>query len=381
MQSPSREGGFCYIIQKLLFFPNKGERRNMERLLHYFTDGVKSCILGGKIGMEVETQFLNADEPDISPCFGPNRFKQGKPISVAKSQAILKTFASRHGEVTETKGNFIAEIRDHKGNRLLYELGRHNIELATVPLQRDDLIPKTREVLERLYRIGGEVGAYPYFQPILQTDEDLLVVPDERDAAWIRVDGREALKPLANISAVQFTIPVCLDEAIICLNRLREHLVSYFLPWYPQDHVWKRYIRESQAGYDPLRYGGHDYFIGLEDYCRKLSQHHFVDIEKNRLVPIDQISDLNIPLYLRSIWWYFRLKRYGDQLCIEVRPLGRYGDEKLEEQLDTILAIMLAGKRPLKMDLGGERRGALISRSPKYRARPDGPEYYDKGWV
>lgn len=51
------------------------------------------------------------------------------------------------------------------------------------------------------------------------------------------------------------------------------------------------------------------------------------------------VLDLNVPLYLRSIWWYFRLKRYGNALCIEVRPMPRRDDEDIKRQFQKVLEI------------------------------------------
>ena len=302
----------------------------MERLIRYFTKGVKSSFLGGKIGAEIETSFVD---------------RSGRPITLEQSQKILSAFARKFDAKTVKKGSLVTEVRDYRGNRILYELGWQNIELATPPEERAFLIPRARFVLEQLYAIARQVDAYPHVAPIIESEKDLLVVPDERDAGWVRIDGREALKHLARISAVQFTVPVGLHEAILCLNRLGAHM-DWFRKQYPQDQIWRRYIEESHAGYQFLRYGGPVFFQDLKDYCEKLAQHHWVDAKRNKLVPIFGKHRLNIPLYVRSVWWYFRLRRYGDQLCIEVRPLGRYRDKKLAEQLDVVMTIMQTGKLP-----------------------------------
>ena len=36
-----------------------------------------------------------------------------------------------------------------------------------------------------------------------------------------------------------------------------------------------------------------------------------------------------IDLFLRSVWWHYRLRRYGDTLALETRPFARRGDEAL----------------------------------------------------
>jgi hypothetical protein len=292
----------------------------MERLLRYFTEGVESCAVAESVGIEVETSFV---------------YESGTPISVEDSQRMLRWLcAERRWKIRKVRNQLVTEISDYMGNVLLYELGQQNIELAAAPSTAERAVVETLKVLNSLYDAAKTVGAKPYHAPVLQTDENLLVIPDERDAVWLQLDGRPALELLARISAVQFTISVSPENAVACLNKLGRY-INTFLADYPQDEHWRRYIRESRAGYHPLRYGGPLFFRNLEDYCFQLSQHDVV--VGPRLVPFESVAEMDIPLFLRSIWWYFRLKRYGKRLCIEVRPLARRDDGRIEEQLKTVL--------------------------------------------
>lgn len=281
----------------------------MKRLVEYFLDDVVSFVRDRKIGVEVETQFLD---------------KSRKPITVGVSQAIVRELVVNHGwTISKKKSWLITEIVAPDGDKILYELGRHNIELATSVLSRNEVWRFTQTKLNQLYAVAEHYEAYPFFGPIVKTDENLLVIPDERDAVWLALDGKDALNLLARCSAVQFTIDISPVEAIGYLNVLGS-AIDVFLRDYPQDALWRRYIAESPAGYDPSRYGGPLIFRDFEDYCYQLSKHKVV--VGSQLVPFEEVSDLDIPLFLRSVWWYFRLKRYGRQLCIEVRPLARKND-------------------------------------------------------
>lgn len=293
----------------------------MRKLISYFTDGIKSYTLE-TVGAEVETQFVDGNR---------------NPISVRTSQQILSHLAENGWDVAYRKGCLITTLADKRGNRILYELGRHNIEVATAVSTPENVIATAQRCLNQLYEAGNVSGAYPYRAPILDGDEDLLVIPDERDATWLELDGRTALAPLARTSSVQFTVSVSLSEAVNALNRLGRRL-DVFMDDYPQDQVWKRYIRDSSAGYRPDRYGSQDAFESLDDYCRALARHDVV--RGTRLVPYSSVPDVDIPLYLRSIWWHFRLKRYDDALCIEVRPMARRADELFSRQLATVLDIV-----------------------------------------
>ncbi|HHH12510.1 MAG TPA: hypothetical protein ENJ77_01385 [Candidatus Moranbacteria bacterium] len=293
----------------------------MRKIKEYLTTTAASRTLE-TIGAEIETQFVDS---------------AGKPISLSRSQQMLEILSCEKWQIAERKGKMITALVDRNGHRLLYELGRHNIELAAAPTTVKDLPKILRDCLGQLYRAAETVGAEPYFAPILPGEEDLLVIPDERDADWLRLDGREALRPLSRISSVQFTISVRTEEAVDILNRLGER-IGRFLDDFPQDIIWKEYIANSRAGYLPDRYGGPPRFESLDEYCRLLARHR--PVSKGRLSSLERLSSTEIPLYLRSVWWHFRLKRYEKSLCVEIRPLARRTDRYWEERLEEILTII-----------------------------------------
>lgn len=293
----------------------------MQRLTSYFADGITSRTLQ-TVGAEVETQFVNQD---------------GNAIPTQTSQHMLNYLAENGWTVDCRKGNLITTLSDQNGNKIFYELGRHNMEISTMASTPTRILDVTHECLTQLYESAHRFGVQPFFGPILQGDEDLLIIPDERDAIWLELDGRDALAPLARTSSVQFTISIAPHEAIRILNKFGEH-ISSFLKDFPQDTIWKRYIMNSSAKYLSSRYGGPLLFESLEDYCRALTRHDVV--QGARLVPFQDMSNLEIPLYIRSIWWHFRLKRYGNALCIEVRPMARRIDEQFQHQLEKVLAIV-----------------------------------------
>src|SRR3989344_5867235 len=189
---------------------------------------------------------------------------------------ILRTMCEKHDwYVRQFKGNLISEIGDGVGNKILYELGRQNLELASKPDNRKLTLSFMSRALETLHRAAYKHEAFPFFGPVLDTQEDLLVIPDERDAIWLELDGREALELLAKISAIQFTVSAPLGSAISCLNMLGEN-IGKFLKYYPQEEYWRRYIKDSKANYHPMRYGGSLFFESIEDYCQKLMKHDVV---------------------------------------------------------------------------------------------------------
>ncbi|MFZ2125051.1 MAG: hypothetical protein WA087_00645 [Candidatus Saccharimonadales bacterium] len=295
----------------------------MKRLIRYFSDGICSRTLQ-TVGAEIETQFVDRD---------------GNAVQTATTQQILANLAKEGWEVDCQKGDLITALVDSMGNKIFYELGRHNIEVATIAIAPDSVLSVTNQCLSQLYAAAERFDAKPYFAPILNGIEDLLVIPDERDAIWLQLDGRDVLAPLARTSAVQFTFSVAPTDALPILNRFGNQIDS-FLANYPQDAIWKKYVANSAAGYLPNRYGGPLKFESLTNYCQSLARHSVV--QGPHLVSLANIDSLNISLFLRSIWWHFRLKRYNNALCIEVRPLPRLADDQIPNQLQMVLDIVRA---------------------------------------
>lgn len=272
----------------------------MNRLLEHFTNGTGCTGSGASVGIEIETQFANAD---------------GEPISTTQTDALLG-----------------AEI---PGCSVKLELGRQMIELNVAPESNFNLLwGKTRRSLDELYAVARRLGCVPVFAPtpFANWSDPLLYVQEERDAVWVALDGEWALEHLCRCSSVQFTIDVNPTDAIGWINRLwqaRFHEGEYT----GNDVLWRRYIAESHFGYRSDRYGGPEGFEDLGNYVAHLAEHKVVMHQGTPCrKSIADVLDLNIDLFLRSIWWHYRLRRYGDSLTIEIRPFPREEDEEIPRQ-------------------------------------------------
>ncbi len=315
----------------------KSFKNGRDYLLSYFTHDLGDYPTGSSVGVEVETQFV---------------YEDGRPISVETSQAILRDLLYSNSDPTPwkietSKNSLVTEIKDSEnGTRILYELGRHNIEISFSPFsayflnntENGRLMNPVRFQLNYLYASAAKFGAHPLKQPILETEEDLLVMPDERDATWLKLDGRGPLNLLARTSSVQFTIDVTPGDSWKLINFLTREM-PLFLSDYPQDALWKRYIKESPAGYEENRYGNSGVtFESLAHYSEVLSG--FKVVSGTRLVAGSEARDFNIPLFIRSVWWHFRLKRYGRKLCLEIRPFARRLDGEIPNQWNRLLSLI-----------------------------------------
>jgi len=303
---------------------------HVSHLADHFNCGLteQSWARGRKhmIGIEVETQYFTA---------------VGSPMSLEQSRRLLDGLLGTSSEWRYedlVKRNTLA---NKYGDRIQYELSRHNIELSIAPRPRYLLLSETLSLLNEMYEVAASIGAFPYFGPLFETDENLLVIPDDRDATWLKIDGTDALKGLAATSSVHFTFDVPREQAVRCLNRLGAN-VKAFLADFPQDVIWKIYRSSSPAGYADGRYGGPLEFGSINSYCLSLMAHDVVTPDGLKSHRLEDFgfrlkTRADIDLFLRSVWWYFRLRRYGQRLCIEVRPLARRTDADLERQLKLVL--------------------------------------------
>lgn len=292
-----------------------------QDLIKHFTSSLNQEFRGW-IGAEVETHFVDS---------------VGQPITTSCSQDIFKGLEKYGWQVFATKGSLVTELR--KGDaKILYDLGRQNIEISGEPATSDKLWDETMVLLHELYCSAEQCRAYPLFEPIVETSEDLLIIPDERDASWVRLDGKEALSLCAKTASVQFTIETNGPQhAIEVLNYLadkREEMLARNP--YPQESMWRKYIATSLAGYRNDRYG----VVrpsSIEDYVEMLSRHCVV--MNGKLIPFEEgVQDID--LFIRSVWWNFRLRRYNNRLCIEIRTLARRTDKDGQRDLDTVLSIL-----------------------------------------
>ncbi len=270
-------------------------------LLTHFTKGTERTETGRYIGAEIETDFLMED---------------GSPIPEEVTRDILRAAEGQ-------PSTFSYKL----------ELGRQKIECSFVAQPNiHTLFHQMERGLNWLYKVAANYGAQPFFEPVVNWDGNLLYVQEERDEIWVQLDGRRALEHLCRCSSVQFTIDVNPEDAIQMIN----NLWCYQLPipeYRPNHEKWLSYLADTQANYRVDRYGGPPGFYDIDDYVRQLMMHDVV-MHKGRSVQlkVDQVSDLNIDLFLRSIWWHYRLRRYENRLVVEIRPLPRQRDEDISEQ-------------------------------------------------
>ncbi len=114
---------------------------NAQDLVQYFTRGLNGLYeLGKTIGIEVETQFVDLD---------------GRAIQTEIAQQIFHGFVSGGWKVATRKGELLTELVSPGNDRLLYELGRHNLEISAAPRSVDAAVPAVLRLLAA--RLGAWV--------------------------------------------------------------------------------------------------------------------------------------------------------------------------------------------------------------------------------
>ena len=268
-----------------------GLSRWQEQLRSWFLQGTERTQSGQHIGLEVETDFAD---------------RSGHAITSSVTEVLLATPAPR-------------------GVTLSLETARQKIELAvSASATASEAIERAREALQWLYRTAAPLGAFPCFIPEFDSSESLLHPVTPRDEAWVRLDGRPALEHLCRCSSVQFTVDVSAGDAIPWINQLHQARL-HERDYAANDRRWRAYISESLAGYLASRYGGLSGYQGLDHYVAELSSHSIV-----------MGGAAEVDLFLRSVWWHYRLRRHGDRLCLEIRPLARRTDELLVSQWNSV---------------------------------------------
>jgi len=310
----------------------------VQRLIKYFNSAKTCTPETRKVGIEVETLMTPIERPRAATPM----------ITREQSQQIMQWMFSKlndqyfgvKSEMFESdSGAKVALSVECRLGKIIFELGWNNFELITqaYPIDRaEQLFIDAHDMLEMLCRASNSVGAC--MLPSSHTDmareldyPDTLMMPDERDHAWKHLDG-PVLRVLGHIASVHYNVDLCsLEEGmrfIAIINQLRHR---YVWPDPNADQVWKKYLQQSRANYEPDRYGPAPEG-SVTDYCRKLATYKVV-MRKVNGTPIPcnpalQFSetpnmDDQIDLFLRSVWWGTRLRVRGDKLVLEIRDVPR----------------------------------------------------------
>lgn len=289
----------------------------MERLKSYFSTAKTVSTSGRQVGIEVENLLVDQND--------------GLPISEETSQAIF-------GYLANSIGWQVEEIRNGKkvrlkrgGFSLYYELGWNNFELVSPPYGIGDerLFSDSQsyllEIVAASSNFGTLVTGLSWDGSVLNT----LMIPDRRDEIWLELDG-EALFGLGHIAAIHYNLDLLsVEEGMSFIVKLLPFFEK--MGWPPRENraIWEDYLKNSKASYQSGRYGPPP--SDFDEYCCRLGEYKVVmnlmnggSLEIARpAVPFVECQNPNIDMFLRSVWWWMRLRVRGGKLVLEIRDVPR----------------------------------------------------------
>lgn len=289
----------------------------MQRLKAHFKNA--KCIEPQQrlMGIEIETLFLDCETR--------------QPILQFQSQRILKNLANSGWEITQRKNGFIVQL-EKDGFVILYELGCNNLELYTPPLPTNDIdvFLELEMKLATMHEAAFPADAVAVSKPWDEFRTNTLMIPDKRDEIWLELDG-PVLYGLGHIASIQFNIDLCsIDEGMKWIRRLNQLYPKLGWPYAANLEIWDEYITGSYAKYETGRYGPAP-DASFSEYVNKLAQYKMVmqkpngDLEiQNPALPFIETENINnVELFLRSVWWYTRLRVRNGKLVLEIRDIPR----------------------------------------------------------
>jgi hypothetical protein len=290
----------------------------MEKLISYFKQGRPAEAGRRTVGVEIETLFVDANL---------------KPISLVAAQSIWRRLVDDWGwTIVEQKAGMLVEL-EKQGFRLIYELSWNNFELTTPPALTSNYSDLFRSIGLRMAELAlaaESFGVKPLIKRWDSSRDNTLILPDRRDEIWVKLDGLEPLCLLGHTSCIHFNLDLqSIEEGLRFMAVLKIKYLELGWPALSNGWAWREYLETSRAGYESDRYGWPP-AGSLLDYCRKLSSFKVVmDKTGDDLAIVDpalefsQVANPDINLFLRSVWWIFRLRVRGGKLVLEIRDVPR----------------------------------------------------------
>ncbi len=303
----------------------------MKRLIKYFQQAKTTKSSKRTLGLEIETLFIS----------------KGQPISMKISQAIMSELIQKFLWNENTKTNRIITNIEKDGFNIIYDLGWNLFELTSPPYllsQHKKLIQKCEEKLQELYRCASKYGAEPIFGPFDGFHNKTLIIPDKRDEIWLKLDG-PVLKELGHIASVHYNLSLSsIAEGMRLIKNINTLYRKLNIPPESVRQAWEKYIKNSWAKYEIDRYAVPP--ETFDQYCYKLSRFKVVmNIKKNKLIrekgeAFYTLDEVDIDLFLRSVWWWTRLRKRNGKLILEIRGFPRQSDKNIQDDLKLIKSFL-----------------------------------------
>lgn len=310
----------------------------MERLAEYFNKA-KTCVdFSRKIGLEVETLFIDGASQE--------------PITLEVSQGMMFYLIENLEWKLQQSKNGKAVCLEKDGYWLTYDLGWNNFELITPPTKIDSgggFPSGYYDVEQNLEDAARKFNAEACLNGWDGCRSNTLIMPDKRDEIWLELDG-PALFSLGHIAAIHVNIDLCsMAEGESFIKKLLSAFQAKDWPYHRNRRIWQYYIDNSLADYEADRYGPPP--CNFTKYCEELAAKKVVMNSINgdlRIAkpasPFGGCPEVDIDMFLRSVWWWYRLRVRSGRLVLEIRDLPRSaGAEKCLKFVIDTLTLKLPG--------------------------------------
>jgi hypothetical protein len=258
------------------------------------------------------------------------------------SKLVQKFFWNKNTETNKIITNI-----EKDGFNIIYELGWNLFELISPPYllsERKKLIQNCEEKLQELYQCADKYGAKPIFEPFDGFYNNTLIIPDKRDKIWLELDG-PVLKELGHIASIHYNLSLSsIAEGMELIKKINKLYQKLNIPPKSVRRAWRKYIKNSWAKYEPDRYAAPP--ETFSQYCRKLSLFKVVmnkqgdELIREKSIAFSALSTVNIDLFLRSVWWWTRLRKRNGKLILEIRGFPRQSDKKIRDNLKIIETLL-----------------------------------------
>ena len=301
----------------------------MERLYRYFFSADTTDADKRTFGIEVETLFV--DEVTHHP------------IDYRRSQQLMSQLVSggKWRPRIVDKGSYTELSAD--GFALKYEVGSNLLEITTPAVtvsHKDMLFSLLGKHLEQLYSAAASVNAVSCESHYDGSTETALVLNSKSSFLDFDLNG-DSFAHLAHIAAVHFNID--LESVYQGLQWMRQ-MTSYFemrdWPLPESRHCWQMFLAQSPAGYEVERYGkppdADEYLrtlAGLRVYKNRTLSEPFLE---NPPRPFYECEQVDIDLFVASVWWWSRLRVRHERLVLEIRAVPRSSDGRLRSDFEDI---------------------------------------------
>lgn len=302
----------------------------MDRLRDYFIEAQTCSSSNRHFGIELETLFVNKED--------------NKPISLQVSQKMMQDMVCLYKwQVIVEYHGFISEITN-EGYCLKYDVGWNLFELTTpaVPvLQSNNLFATLAKYIKNLYSCAEQHNAVSLKGYCDNNKSNTLIPATELEELYLELNGN-SLTYLGHIAAIHYNIDLTsVQEGMSWISILETMYANQGWPPPESQYYWNCFLQESEANYEPQRYGPAPQ--NFEEYLSCLSNFKVFLNKVNNKVFLEtppptfkNCFEVDLNWFVTFVWWWTRLRVRNNKLVLEIRAVPRGNDSEISLNFNNI---------------------------------------------